>query len=576
MSHCSENPQGQPAGETRPEPTDAELLATLAAGQTEAFWNLWGRHQKPLRQLCLREMNGHATDAEDALSQVMLKARDRLLAAAAAAKIINLEAWLHRLARNLCIDLRRERQRRFAAAELWEITAPTELQSAPPLLHVETEWEIQPFIAALPPPLRAAFELHLVREIPVQEVAAQLKLSPANVRKRVQLARERLRRDIENSRANEDRPPPVKKKPPGVIPVPSKPARHWPETWELFPTAAAIRTVRVPLPCGVEQLFHVFPARSPVSPGRKIKSLQNHLRQHPGQWKKQLELAELFHLTGDWDRAAGEWQGVLALRPHLSAALKLGDTRLKLGGHEEAAGVFQQAMQEDFQSTATARHLAGWLAFCQKNASQSVREFQAAANVEPENPVHWHSLALAHRRAEALPEALLAINHALKLNANDLVAFSLGHEILLAAGHIEEAIRRAEHLLDLAPLDLLTLRRLVECRCRLGLVQSAAGAETKRLFRRASRLSQNPFLMSEPLAAFFLAQGEPQKALAVQCEFAGQHPQCPRGRKKYLHLLVTTGRTDRRSTEMNGWKLPPAKSCNGACHWHETAEPLRA
>jgi RNA polymerase sigma factor (sigma-70 family) len=574
MSHCSENPKGQPAGETRPEPTEAELLATLAAGRMEAFWNLWDRHQKPLRQLCLREMNRHAADAEDALSQVMLKARDRL--PAAAAKIINLEAWLHRLARNLCIDLRRERQRRFEAAELWKITGPAESPSALPLLQHETEWEIQPFIAALPPPLRAAFELHLVREIPVQEVAAQLKLSPANVRKRVQLARERLRRDIENSRANEDQPPPVKKKPPGVIPVPSKPARHWPETWELFPTAAAIRTVRVPLPCGVEQLFHVFPARPPVSPGRKIKSLQNHLRQHPGHWKKQLELAALFHLTGDWDRAAGEWQGVLAQRPHLSAALKLGDTLLKLGRPEAAAAVFSNARRQPFQPAATGLHLAGWLAFCQKNASQSVREFQAAADAEPENPAHWHALALAHQRAGTLPEALRAINHALQLNANDLVALSLGHEILLAAGHIEEAIRRAERLLQLTPQDLLTLRRLIECRCQWELTEGAAGVETKRLLRRASRLSQNPFLMREPLAAFFLAQGEPQKALAVQCEFAGQHPQCPRGRKKYLHLLVTTGRTDRRSTEMNGWKLPPAKSCNGACHWHETAEPLRA
>jgi RNA polymerase sigma factor (sigma-70 family) len=565
MSHCSENPKGQPAGETRPEPTEAELLATLAAGRMEAFWNLWDRHQKPLRQLCLREMNRHAADAEDALSQVMLKARDRL--PAAAAKIINLEAWLHRLARNLCIDLRRERQRRFAAAELWEITAPAELQSAPPLLHVEAEWEIQPFIAALPPPLRAAFELHLVREIPVQEVAAQLKLSPANVRKRVQLARERLRRDLADRHGENARPQLVEKPaPPATPPKPSPPSA---KPMELFSTAATIRTVRVPLPCGVEQLFHVFPARPPVSPGRKIKTLQNHLRQHPGHWKKQLELAELFCFIGEWAGALGEWQRVLAMRPHLPAALKLGDTLLKLGRTEAAADVFKQARRNNSPSAATGLHLAGWIAFCQKNASQSVREFQAAANAEPENPVHWHSLALAHRRAEALPEALLAINRALKLNANDLVALSLGHEILVAAGQVGEAIRRAEQLLQLAPQDLLTLRRLVECRCQMGLVQDAAGAETKQLLRRTSWLSGNPFLMREPLAAFFLAQGEPKKALAVHREFAEAHPQCLHSRQIYSRLLAATGLSDRQPAELRGWKLPTVKGCNGACGGHE-------
>ena len=72
----------RPDGAVGPKPPDAELLAALAAGQAEAFWSLWNRFQKGLRQLCLREMNGHAPDAEDALSQVMIKARDRLPACA--------------------------------------------------------------------------------------------------------------------------------------------------------------------------------------------------------------------------------------------------------------------------------------------------------------------------------------------------------------------------------------------------------------------------------------------------------------------------------------------------------------
>ena len=288
-----------------------------------------------------------------------------------------------------------------------------------------------------------------------------------------------------------------------------------------------------------------------------------------------LELAGLFHLTGHWNKAIGEWQRVLAMQPHLPATLKLGDTLLNLGALESATRVFRDA-RRDFQSAATVRHLNGWIAFCEKNAARSVMEFQAATDLEPKNPVHWHCLALAHRLAGSTSDSLLAIQRALNLNPDDVAALSYGHEMLLAAGDIEEAVRRAQHLLNLAPLDLLTMRRLVECHCQLGLARDAAGLQTKRLLRRASRLSQNPFLLREPLAAFFLSQGKPEKALAVQREFLEKHPQCPRGRQNYLHLLTTTGLPARLPAEPRVWKLPTVKCCNGACCWREKAELLHA
>ena len=179
-------------------PLDEQSLADLAAGKAEAFWCLWTRHEPALRQLCLREMDGHRADAEDALSQVMLKAQDRL--PVCAGKIIHLEAWLRQLARNLCIDLRRKSQRRAKAAEslVNDPLAEAEFELPPP--PVETEAEIHQWIAALPPPLREPFQLHIVLEIPAKEVATKLGLSPTNLRKRVQLARGRLRRELANRR----------------------------------------------------------------------------------------------------------------------------------------------------------------------------------------------------------------------------------------------------------------------------------------------------------------------------------------------------------------------------------------
>jgi RNA polymerase sigma factor (sigma-70 family) len=552
----------QPNGAVGPKPPDTELLAALAAGQSEAFWSVWNHFQKGLRQLCLREMNGHAPDAEDALSQVMLKALDRL--PSCAGKISHLEAWLRRLARNLCIDLRRERHRRAEIGESWKLATLAEPISSQPALHGEGESVIQQQIAALPVPLREPFVLHIVREIPVKQIASQLGLTPANVRKRVQLARARLRRDIAGSHNGNGSPQPSEKNPQGATPA-RPPQRQSDKPLEFFPSAAFIRTVRVKLPCGVEQLFHVFPSKVPFGVERKTKALQSHVSQNPDNWKKRLELADLFYFTGDWDKAVVEWRQMLAVRPNLPSVLKLGDTLLKMGGIDIAVDLFGTVRRQHFQSVATGRHLDGWIALCQKNAGHSAMNFQAAAELEPENPVHWHSLALARRLAGTIPEALTAIQHALNLNPNDLVALSLSHEMLLAAGDVEEASRRAQHLLKLAPQDLLTLRRLVDCRCQLRLTQGAAGLETIRQLRRTQRLSQNPFLMHETLASFFLAQGKPQKALAVHREFAEAHPQCLRSRQIYSRLLATTGLSDRLPAELGVWKLPTTKHCHGIC-----------
>ena len=561
-----------PDGEVGSETPDAALLADVAAGKADAFWCLWNRHQRGLHRLCLREMDGHVADAEDALSQVMLKAQDRL--PASAGKILHLEAWLHRLARNLCIDLRRERQRHSETLESWGNETGTEPKFDQSMLHLAAESEIQQQIAALPPALREPFVLHVVREIPVKEVASQLGLTPANVRKRVQLARASLRRDMAGRQAGDGNSPPAEKHPLGATPV-KLPQRQSNKPVEFFSSAAFIRTVRVKLPCGVEQLFHVFPSKAPFGLERKMKSLQSHVLRKPDNWKKRLELADLFHLTGDWDKAVVEWRQMLAVRPNLPAVLKLGDTLLKMGGIETATDLFKTVRRQDFQSAANVRHLDGWIAFCQKNVARSVMDFQAAAELEPENPVLWHGLALARRLAGTIPEALTAIQHALNLNPNDLMALSLGHEMLLAAGNVEEARRRAQHLLKLAPFDLLTLRRLIDCRCQLRLTQGTDGLETVRLLRLTQRLSQNSFLMHETLASFFFAQGKPQKALAVHRKFSEAHPQCLHSRQIYSRLLAATGLSDRLPAELGVLKWPTTKRCHGLCQRHKQVGFLR-
>jgi RNA polymerase sigma factor (sigma-70 family) len=514
-------------------------------------------------------MDGNRVDAQDALSQAMMKAMESL--PSCAGNVVCPAAWLHRLARNVCIDLIRERNRRSRTAEGWKDQMLSEPTAEAPMIEAEQEAEIERQIVALPSALRDPFLLRVVRGKPVRNVALQLGLSPANVRKRVQLARSRLRREFEwsleegsGNGPGDERPLPK--------PVADRPSRKRCGR-EDYPPTAVVRTVRVKLRCGVEKLFHVFAAKSPVSPARQIGSLRRYLQAHPGGWKRRAELAELLYVTGDWREAVAQWQQVLAMRPHLPTVFKLAETLLRLGAREEAAPVLNRARP---QSEGVRQHLQGWIAVCGKDAPQAVMEFQSAADLEPENSAHWHGLALALHLAGRGAEAVAAIKRALAVNPGDVAALSIGHEILLATGAIEEAMRRAELLLTLVPRDLLTMLRLIDCRCRLKLSQGEAARETRVLLRHSSRLSQNPLLMREPLAAFFLSREEPQKALAVGREFVERHPQCPGGRRIYLHLLAATSQDGRLAIDLRDREGAAEKACNGACQWTSRIDSLQA
>jgi RNA polymerase sigma-70 factor (ECF subfamily) len=429
--------------ELSPELADAEMLILLALGQQEAFWHLWCRHKAVLHQICLREMNGNFADAEDALSQVMLRALDRL--PRCVARIQRVQAWLKQMARNLCSDLRRKNKRRYETTEYWAYTdSLTATDYAALAMPTKEVGEIQHCITTLPPLLRAPFVLNVIAGSPSKAVAAQLGLSPANVRKRVQLARARLQSELEFSQTCGDDLNSVAQT--TLLELPAvQPCDEFKPS-EIFLSVKTVSTVCVRLPCGIDRLFHIFHEKAPLARGGKIKSIQDHLAKHPRSWKKRLELAQQFYEAGDWAKAVDEWQRVTEQRLFLPVVFRLGETLLNLGQADVAAKVFVRARGDPVCSTAIEHHLNGWIAICSEDVRGAILEFQSAVELEPLNPVHLHRLALAHWLAGSTPEALLAIERALNLNPNDLVALSQGHEMLVIAGHLEQALERAQRL----------------------------------------------------------------------------------------------------------------------------------
>ena len=100
------------------------LLRSLGGGDEAAFWALWEQYRRHLYAVCLRQMSGDESEADDAVSRSMMVARDRL--PEHAQRIENLEAWLTRLTCNVCLDIHRERRRLGRGAINIDADGPSE------------------------------------------------------------------------------------------------------------------------------------------------------------------------------------------------------------------------------------------------------------------------------------------------------------------------------------------------------------------------------------------------------------------------------------------------------------------
>ena len=165
-----------------------------------SFWDIWLVHREYLRAHALRFSSGNRSDAEDALSEAMLKAAN----AFAKTEIHNQRGWLLRLVHNACMDHHRanRRQSRFArdagdtdaqftpAIAIQAERSPEEL-----LVAMQQIGGLKLALDALPRFLAEPLMLHL-DERSDAEIADNLHVTKEVVRKRRQMARALLRRHV--------------------------------------------------------------------------------------------------------------------------------------------------------------------------------------------------------------------------------------------------------------------------------------------------------------------------------------------------------------------------------------------
>lgn len=192
------------------------VAASTLWNETEnknTFCQEWQAHQVYLSHCCLKWMNSNPIDAEEVLSQAMLKAWNEWQNYEN--KIKYPKAWLTQIVHNFCLDLHRKRKRNALKIENIDqikienypaIYSNLEFNE-PNIIDLEFQEYIHHKIDSLPPRLRETFVLYHCQNKSYQEIAKLLVFSEENVRKSVRKACRILQKHLIKYLAGEDDTP---------------------------------------------------------------------------------------------------------------------------------------------------------------------------------------------------------------------------------------------------------------------------------------------------------------------------------------------------------------------------------
>jgi RNA polymerase sigma-70 factor (ECF subfamily) len=171
-----------------PGPSDAELLARVAAGDAAALADLFRRHRLAVHRFAVRL--GGEPAAEDVVQQTFLLAWSQARSFRGSARVTT---WLMGIAANVVRRNRRDETRRRAAFSLLD---PEVMPGAPSPEREVAERELAArvpgAIASLPHDLRVAYVMCEVEGVPGTEAAKALGLRPGTLWRRLHDARRRL------------------------------------------------------------------------------------------------------------------------------------------------------------------------------------------------------------------------------------------------------------------------------------------------------------------------------------------------------------------------------------------------
>lgn len=169
--------------------TAAASRALSPAADVERLGTLFDTHHRRLHRLGLRLL-GDAEEARDLVQETFLRAARTM--ASVPAEEPAAEAWLVRVAVNLC----RDRYRRRAVRRAHVAAMPREAAAGDEEGARLARWTVRVALLALSPRRRAMVVLHDLEGHSAVEIAALLGTRPATVRWHLALARRELMRTL--------------------------------------------------------------------------------------------------------------------------------------------------------------------------------------------------------------------------------------------------------------------------------------------------------------------------------------------------------------------------------------------
>lgn len=173
----------------------ADAAPRMLEGDRALFSRLYIQHKASLSYLCRRYLND-PRDVEEVVQETFLKLFLALPDLDSEAAVV---AWSRRTATNLCIDRYRADKRRPAMAELE--TLPEEYGAEcdeDQLVLAEDAAIVRAALADLPELYRRALIAREVEELPLDVIAAELEVEPAQMKHLLHRARRAMRRSLES------------------------------------------------------------------------------------------------------------------------------------------------------------------------------------------------------------------------------------------------------------------------------------------------------------------------------------------------------------------------------------------
>ena len=187
--------------------TDEFTLRRAQKGDARAFEMLVTPHEQMLWRVCWHYTH-HQEDAADCLQEAMLKAWKAIKTYRGDC---SLSSWLYRIASTVCLDFLRKQKRlppTESADEMAEDEgfAPVDDSPTPDeaVIRQESADNIRAAIDALPAEMRTVIILYALQGMPYEEIAAAMQTSVGTVKSRLNRARQKIAKFLEDGNNSAD------------------------------------------------------------------------------------------------------------------------------------------------------------------------------------------------------------------------------------------------------------------------------------------------------------------------------------------------------------------------------------